>query len=157
MYLICNPILVETTNNPLMQKAKTPALYFLGITEINGTSILNEVEENLRTIFLNLTTAVNFSKKDELLILALTDPAFRYYIVVTSEDKFSDYRMLAKDFELPWDEKPTDKDKLERIYVEIKKKKWFDFDPYPEVGFTILEELSLVSSIRIYAIPSFVK
>jgi len=32
--------------------------------------------------------------------------------------------MLAKDFELPWDEKPTDKDKLERTYEAMKKRKW---------------------------------
>jgi len=76
MYLICNPILVETTNNPLMQKAKTPALYFLGITEINGTSLLKEVEQKFKTIF-RIHLWLSIFQKRKLLILALTDPTFR--------------------------------------------------------------------------------
>jgi len=74
--LICNPILVETTNNPLMPKVKTPAFFFLGITEINGTSLLKEVEQKFKTIF-RIHLWLSIFQKRKLLILALTDPTFR--------------------------------------------------------------------------------
>jgi len=59
-----------------MQKAKTPALYFLGITEINGTSLLKEVEQKFKTIF-RIHLWLSIFQKRKLLILALTDPTFR--------------------------------------------------------------------------------
>jgi hypothetical protein len=138
---------------------KTPLFTFLGVVE-NGTDAdISTLKSRLEYAFSNIAQEVKFEIKEELLILTVKPPRFCFYISFVNNDNktVSEWKEMARNFELPWDIKPVDKTRLIGIFAYLESKGWAEYRPVLDLGFTILEEIEKFSSVKVFTIPSVAK
>ena len=99
---------------------------------------------------------IQFKLKDELLILTLTNPDFRFYLsfVKNERQNLEEYKQFAKNAELPWDIKPVDKTRLQTIYTHLEEKGWTEYKLFSDLAYQILEQMETFQRLKVFTIPS---
>src|ERR1700712_1769829 len=103
---------------------------FPGVIESGPGIIMSELQSQLEATLSKNVQPVEFNLKEHLLTITLSNPDFRFHIIITQKEKrlFKDWVQLAKDFELPWDKKPVDKARLRKTFVQPEKKGWLEYN-----------------------------
>jgi hypothetical protein len=136
---------------------KSPIFIFAGLNNNGSSGDLEAMKDRLHRRLLHLPLILNIDISGNQLILALTNPDFRFYISLIKQKQLKAFRMLARDFDLPWDGKEINMQRLSIIFNIIEKESWYPFKLYHEVGFAILDELENLENVSPYSIPSMDK
>jgi hypothetical protein len=132
---------------------------FLGVTETGTNANIKTLQAKLEESLAKHIQPIKFTLKDELLILTLKNPDFRFYLSFEKNvnESLPEWIDLAKNFELPWDRKPVNKERLQNIYNLLEDEGWSEYKPFYEIGFTILSEMEKFSKLKVFTIPSMKK
>ena len=136
---------------------KSPIFIFAGLGNDGSVLDLEAMKNRLRRRLQHLPLILNIDISGHYLILTLTNPDFRFYISLIQQKQFKDFRMLARDFNLPWDGKEINMQRLSIIFNIIEKEGWYPFKLHHEVGFAILDELENLENVIPYSVPSMDK
>ena len=136
---------------------KSPIFIFTGLSNDEASPDLEAFKDRLYRRLKHLPLILNMTITGNQLILSLTNPDFRFYISLISQKQLKDFGTLATDFDLPWDGKEINMQRLSIIFNIIEKEGWFPFKMYHEVGFAILEELENLENTIPYSVPSMDK
>src|ERR1700759_2163277 len=136
---------------------KSPIFIFAGVSHNGSGSDLEAFKNRLYPRLNHLPLILNITNTGHQLILALTNPDFRFYISLIKPKQLKDFKMLARDFDLPCDGKEINMQRLSIIFNVIEKESWYPFKLYHEVGFAILDELEKLENVSPYSIPSMDK
>jgi hypothetical protein len=138
---------------------KTPLFTFLGVTE-NGTNAnMSILKSQLEASLPKLITESTFEEKGELLIITVKPPRFCFYISFVNNDSntLSEWKEMAKNFELPWDIKPVDKTRLSDVIAYVEANGWAQYRSILEIGYTVLKEMERFDHCKVFTIPSIGK
>jgi hypothetical protein len=135
---------------------KTPLFVFLGVVEKGTDANISTLKRRLEVAIPNLISESKFEEKGELLIITVKSPRFCFYISFVDNDHktLSDWKELAKNFELLWDVKPVDQSRLSSIIVYLESHGWANYRPVLNLGHTILKEIEDFSRVKVFTIPS---
>jgi hypothetical protein len=138
---------------------RSPIFVFLGVTEPGTNANINTVKERLEAWITASCHEIVVELKNDLLTITLQELGSRSYIsfVNNDHDAVNVWKDLARNFELPWDIKPVDKQRLISIYAWLGKNGWCEYEPFQQLGFTILEEMEKFEKVKVFTIPSMEK
>ena len=138
---------------------KSPIFVFLGVLAEGANSDISFLKSNLEVALAPHMGQLKFDIKGDLLIVTQSQPRFCFYISFVNNDHKTvhDWKELAKDFELPWDIKPVNKERLATIYAQLETNGWSKYSPFQESGYIILEEMEKINQVKVFTIPSMGK
>lgn len=136
---------------------KSPIFIFAGLGNDGSVLDLEAIQNRLQQRLQHLPLILNVDISGDQLILTLTNPDFRFYISLIKQKQLKDFSMLARDFDLPWDGKEINMQRLAIIFNIIEKEGWYPFKLRHEIGFAILDELENLENVTPYSVPSMDK
>jgi len=138
---------------------KSPVFVFLGVSEGAANADISFLKSQLEIALAPHFERLKYDIKGELLIVTQSQPRFCFYISFVNNDHktVNDWKELAKNFELPWDIKPVNRERLASIYTLLEANGWSQYSPFQKFGFTILEEMEKIDRVKIFTIPSMGK
>ena len=138
---------------------KSPVFVFLGVAENTANADISSLKSQLEKALASRSGQLKFDIKEELLIVTQHQPRFCFYISFVKNDykTVSDWKELAKNFELPWDIKPVDRGRLVNIFARLETYGWSKYSPFQEFGYIILDEMEKLQQVKIFTIPSMGK
>ena len=61
---------------------------------------------------------------------------------------------MARNFELPWDTKPVNRERLSDVIAYLEANGWAEYRSVLALGYTILAEIEGYSRCKVFVIPS---
>lgn len=134
---------------------KSPVFVFLGVSEDATSTDMSFLKSRLETALASHMGQLQFDIKGELLTVTQSQPHFCFYISFVNNDHktLAEWKELAKNFELPWDIKPVNKERLANIYARLETNGWSKYSPFQKFGYVILEEMEKFDQVKIFTIP----
>jgi hypothetical protein len=142
---------------PYKAPMRTSLFVFLGITETGSDADINLLKSRLEMVLEEHIQPIQIELMEDLLTLNIANPDLNIYISFVSKNDratFLEWKELARNFELPWDIKPVDKQRLGHIYSHLQEDGWYEYMPFRELAFTILNEIQRFNRLKVYTIPS---
>jgi hypothetical protein len=138
---------------------KTPLFVFLGVVEIGTDANISILRNRLEDSFSNTVEELKFEVKDELLIVTIRPPRFCFYISFVNNDHktLSEWKEMARNFELPWDVKAVDKSRITETFAYLELNGWAGYRHILNLGYTVLQEIEQFSHVKVFTIPSIGK
>jgi hypothetical protein len=138
---------------------KSPVFFFLGVAESTIITDISLLKSQLETALASYNGQVKFDIQEQLLIVRQSQPHFSFYISFVNNDPktLAEWKELAKNFELPWDIKPVNRERLANIFGRLETNGWLKYSPFQKFGYIILEEMEKFQQVKIFTIPSMGK
>jgi len=138
---------------------KSPAFFFLGVAESTTTTDISLLKSQLETALASDIGQVKLDIQEQLLIVRQSQPHFSFYISFATNDPktLAEWKELAKNFELPWDIKPVNRERLANIFGRLETNGWSKYSPFQKFGYMILEEMEKFQHVKVFTIPSMGK
>jgi hypothetical protein len=138
---------------------KSPVFVFLGVAESTMVTDIILLKSQLETALASYNGQVNFDLQEQLLIVRQSKPLFSFCISFVNNDHktLTEWKELAKNFELPWDIKPVNRERLANIFARLETNGWLKYSPFQKFGYIILEEMEKFQHVKVFAIPSMGK
>ena len=138
---------------------KSPVFVFLGVAENTANADISLLKSQLEKALASYIGQLKFDIKEELLIVTQHQPRFIFYISFVKNDHktVTDWKELAKNFELPWDIKPVNRGRLANIFARLETYGWSKYSPFQKFGYIILDEMEKFQQVKIFTIPSMGK
>jgi len=98
---------------------KSPVFVFLGVAESRTITDISLLKSQLETTLASYSGQVKFDIQEQLLIVRLSQPHFSFCISFVDNDHktLAEWKELAINFELPWDIRPVNRERLQGICV----------------------------------------
>ena len=138
---------------------KSPVFFFLGVAESTDITDISLLKSQLETALASDIGQVKLDIQEQLLIVRQSQPHFSFYISFATNDPktLAEWKELAKNFELPWDIKPVNRERLANIFGRLETNGWSKYSPFQKFGYMILEEMEKFQHVKVFTIPSMGK
>ena len=114
---------------------------FIGLTQKNSDANLSILMERLNEKFEKDKLAISFSQKDELLSARFNEVSF-YISFLKNKNELKEWKQMAKNFELKFNDKPVNKIELVTRYNSLQRSQSNLYkEIHFEIGISIIEEM----------------
>lgn len=130
---------------------------FLGLITSDSDADLLLLQDRVSRALAAAHANAEVELQEGSVVINMKDPDFSIRIVFvqnTDQETLDEWRDLADNFELPWDCKPVNVLRMERILHYMKQNGWDQYMKHLQFAYVILDEMEQFKGLKVYTIPS---